>query len=110
MLNIHKIINELEMHKEYVNIKYVDTNKQVIQTQINILSEKVNHPSEDWDFIKEKTLDAFSKKTEDFFCFFTVDAEKVNILELTVKDLERLKDNTCQYYSELYVIPTDYHI
>lgn len=105
MIELNKIIKKSEANESYVNIEYVNKNKDVVSTHIHIFSEKKNHPDAEWDFIKERTLEAFAKNTADFLCFFPLDAEKIDVTTLSAEDLPLLHDKVCVRFSEIYKLP-----
>lgn len=104
MLNLKKIFNtKTDITERYVEIFYVNKNKDLVKEKIDLLSAKKDMENEDWSEIQKESLSRWvSDKENDFLCFFS-DCSLVNLLDVDAVFLADNKDKLMPLNGELYI-------
>lgn len=104
MLNLKKIFNtKTDITERYVELSYVNKNKDLVKEKIDLLSAKKDMENEDWSDIQKESLSRWiADKDNDFLCFFS-DCSPVNLLDVDTVFLADNKDKLMPLNGELYI-------
>lgn len=103
-MDISKIIKPNQMQERYVDVSYINNEKKVITTKVDVLSAKQDNPNDDWNRIKEKSLVQFADSTSGFKSFFYSDLKEVKHEELTPDFLLNYGDLLFNFNNKLYLL------